>query len=337
MEIIASDLKKKLDKLNNLLTNKGLIEGSDLFHFDKESIFAFNGEAFIGVFFKNDLFGAVEGDTFYKLIDKYGTDEIIIEQQEESLIVKKGRSKSIFNFDTNIKCPLKLDIDTWKKLPDDFMDALNVCIYATGTDYTDMRTTCIHIKDDIVESTDTYRIMTYKMKKEIKDELFIPNEVLTYFNKSKPIQYSNWQNWVYYMDLDETIIAHRKISFEADYPDLQEKINCLNNFHKIELPQKLYDSLQRASIFLKEKFETDKFVLIKIYKNKLRVTSKGMTGKYSDVLKIDFDDNISFEINPKFLMDAMEKETQIEINDDVIKVICQQHTFVAVLESKKEE
>lgn len=337
MKIIASDLKKKLEKLNNLLTNKGLVEGSDLFHFDKEGIFAFNGEAFIGVYFESDLFGAVEGNTFYKLIDKYGTNEIIVQQENENLIVKKGKSKSTFEFNTDIECPINLDIGDWKKLPDDFIDALNICIYATGNDYTDMRTVCMHVKDNIVESTDTYRIMSYTMRKKIKDELFIPNEVLTYFNKSKPIYYSITENWIYYMDVDDTIIAHRRISFEESYPDLQEKINQLDDFHKIELPQTLYDSLEKASLFLKDKFDVDKYISIKVFKNRLRVLSKGTTGKYSDVLKVDFNDEISFEINPKFLMDAMEKETQVEINSDVIKVISKHCIFVAVLETSTNE
>lgn len=320
MEFIASDIKRQLDKLNSLLSNKGLVENSNRFVFDEEGIFAFDGETFVATIFPTELFGAVEGETFYKFIEKLGANKISIEEEENEIIIRKGRSESRFSFEKEVSCPLDLVIDEWKDLPSNFLEALNICSYTTGSDYTDMRTVCIHVKDNICESSDIYRITIFEMQGKIEDELFIPNDVLTFFNKSKPVRYCVRENWVYYEDIDGTIIAHRKPTFEKDYPDLRSKVMQLTDFHIIELPEKLYESLDKSSVFLEGKFEGDKFVTIICDDGKLALESKNIGKQYNDQMRVHFKDKIKFEINPVFLMQMMEKSNQVHVNEQVIKI-----------------
>lgn len=331
MEFIASDIKSQLDKLNALLSTKGLVENSDKFVFDKEGIFAFDGETFIATIFETDIAGAVEGETFYKLISKYGANKITIKIEGSEMVIIKGRSEARLAFDNEIECPIDLFVDDWKELPEDFIEAINIASYTTGKDYTDMRTVCIHLKEGVCESSDSYRITVFQMKEAIQDELFIPNDILTFFNRSKPIEYSLKENWVYYQDLDGTIIAHRLPTFEGKYPDLKEKISGLTDFHKIELPEKLYDSLDRAGIFLEGKFEGDKFVSITCEEGVLSLQSKNIGKAYKESMRIDFSNKVSFEINPAFLMQMMEKANVVEINDSIIKIQADKCLYVAAL------
>lgn len=331
MELIASDLKLQLDKLNALLSAKGLVEGANKFSFDEEGIYAFNGEVFIATIFPTDLYGAVEGDIFNKLINKLGANKIDIVKENEELVIKKGRSESRMAFDTDIKCPIDLSVNKWKSLPEDFIEAINVCSYTTGSDYTDMRTVCIHLKGDVCEASDVFRITIFKMKSAIKDELFIPNDILPFFNKSKPIKYCVVDNWTYFEDLDGTIIAHRQPTFEGKYPNLQEKISSLKDFHLVELPEKLYESLDKASIFLDGKFEGDKFVSITCNEGTLTLDSKATGRCYKDQMRINFKDHIKFDVNPTHLMQIMEKASIVHVNSSIIKIDNPNCTYVAAL------
>ena len=331
MKLIASDIKQQLDKLNTLLSTKGLVENSNKFTFDEVGIFAFDGETFVATVFETDMFGAVEGDVFYKLIGKYGANKIDIIVDKGELVISKGKSVARLAFDSDVECPLNLEIDNWKKLPDDFLEAVNIASHTTGTDYTDMRTVCIHLKDEICEATDAYRFSRFEMKSKIKDELFIPNDILPFFNRTKPIMYSVAENWVYYKDLDDTIIAHRLPTFESSYPDLKDNISKLKDFHKIDFPEKLYDSLDRASIFLDGKFDGDKFVSIDCEDGILTIASKNIGKEYKETMNIDFRDKISFQINPSFLMQIMEKSNSVEVNDSVIKIKTDNCLYVAAL------
>lgn len=331
MEFIASDIKQQLDRLNALLSGKGMVENSNKFVFDEEGIYAFNGDFFIATIFKTDLFGAVEGDIFFKLINKLGANKITIEVDKNDLVITKGRSEAKIAFDTEVKCPINLEIKGWKKLPEDFLEAVNICSYTTGSDYTDMRTVCIHVKDKYAESSDVYRITVFEMKSAIEDELFIPNEILPFFNKSKPVKYSISDNWIYYEDLDGTIIAHRQPSFDENYPDLQGKIASLGEFHEIELPEKLYESLDKSTIFLEGKFDGDKFVSIACEDGNLTLESKNIGKCYKDEMRISFKDKISFEVNPNFLMQIMEKKSIVHVNKAIIKIDTANCVYVAAL------
>lgn len=333
MEFIASDIKIQLDKINALLSQKGLVENSNKFIFDEEGIYAFNGETFIATVFETNIYGAVEGDVFYKLISKFGANKISIVIEGDEMVIVKGRSESRLAFDKETECPIDLSIENWKALPEDFFEVVNIASFTTGTDYTDMRTVCIHLKGNICESSDVYRISILEMKSEIQDEIFVPNDILPFFNKSKPIKYSVAENWVYYLDLNGTIIAHRLPTFENNYPDLREKVSGLTGFHKLELPEKLYDSLDRAGIFLDGKFEGDKFVSVSCIENILTLESKNIGKAYKESMRIDYADKVAFEVNPTFLMQMMEKTNEVEVNDSIIKIHSGNCLYVAALTS----
>ena len=320
MEVIASDLKQVLDNLNSVISTKGLVENCDKFVFNKDGIFAFNGETFVAVNFKNDLKGAVQGSTFYKIIDKHNTNKINIEIDGENLIVKKGKSKSLFPFDSDAKCPIPLKIKKWLDLPNNFLEAVNVCSYTTGKDYTDMRTVCIHVKGAVAESSDSFRMSVFKLENEIKDELFIPTDALKFFNKCKPIKYCKTKDWCYYQDLNGTIVCHRDISFSDAYPDLSSILAQEEGYYELELPEKLYDSLEKASVFLDGKVENDKFVSISSSGGKLKILSKGNGGQYSETLKVSFADKIKFDVHPNYMMSAIERNSTIQINENTIKI-----------------
>jgi len=348
MEFIANDIKQQLDKLTAVISAKGLIEDSDKIVFDREGMYAFNGEIFVAVLFKTPFFGSVEGSLFCRLISKYGSNKIDIEENGDKLVITKGRSEVEVPFDHEVNCPIDLTVDKWKKLPADFLECINLAAYTTGKDYSDMRTVCIHVVDNICESSDVMRISVIEAKNKIEDELFIPNDALTFFNKCKPVHYFVQNNWVYYEDLEGTMILHREITFDREYPKLKQMVESLTGMKEIELPEKLYDSLERASALFDKSSEGDRVVNFECKDNKLRlyVTAKNTGGaSYKDELRIDFDGELYFAINPAFMMQIMEKSNKVQVNDNAIKITTGNSTYVTCLmeappapkKSKKED
>jgi len=336
MEVIASDLKDVLDRLSNILTNKGIVEDANKFVFNNETIHVFDGETFIRANFKTDVSGAVEGQSFLKYIDKLGTAKITIAKDEGKINIKKGRSVASFVVEEDVSMPVEPDELPWKKAPGNLIQALTTCSYTCGQDYTDMRSVVIHVAGDFAESTDEERITRYKLNRSIKSEFFVPADIVPFLAKAKVVQYAKTDDWMFFENQNGDLICHRNITFGEPYEDLEKVVNECNEGNPIELPDKMYDAVEKAAIFQSDlKVESDRRVTIRCKGGKIRVESRGTHGNFLEILPCAIEGSFSFLINPAFLMQIMEKSNSIFFHQDYIRIQTEDHVFLTSLAAEQ--
>lgn len=332
MEIIASDLKEVLARLLNILTNKGLVENANKFIFSGDKIHVFDGQTFIQVNFKTEIFGSVEGDSFFKYIEKMGTAKIEMTQTEDKVNVKRGKSVASFVTEKDEDCPIVIDGVEWKKAPENFLAGLNACSYTCGEDYTDMRSVVIHVKNNFVESTDGERITRFTLSSKVRGELFIPKDLVSFLTKGKIVSYAQTEEWMFFKNQNSDLICHRCISLAEEYEDLGKVVEGCNEGEKLELPEKMYDSIEKAAIFQNDvKVESDKRITIRCKGEKLRIESNGSHGNFLEIINSNIQRNFAFSINPNFLMQIMEKSNQILFHEDYIRIEAEEYVFLTCL------
>lgn len=333
MEIIASDLKDVLNRLSGILTNKGIVENADRFIFNKETIHVFDGETFIQCQFQSGITGAVEGQSFYKYIEKMSTSKIELVQGEDCINVKKGRAVASFKIEDQNDAPIDMNKEvTWRKCPSNLVQALTACSYTCGKDFTDMRTVVVHIKGNIAESTDEERITRFTLDRKVKDEFFVPVDLINHLSRSKITQYTLSDDWIWFQNQNGDIICHRNIVFGEDYQNLEEVVDQCQEGKAIELPDKMYDAVEKAAIFQADlKIESDRKIIIRCKSGKIRVESHGTHGNFCEILSTDLEESFSFSINPAFLMQIMEKSNSIFFHSDYIRIESQDYVFLTTI------
>ncbi len=316
MKIVAHDLKEILTPLSRIVSSKETAENGDKFIFDGKKIYAFNGEIFACKKFETDFRCAVQAEAFFKLITKYDMNEIEITIEEDGFLhVKKGKSDSEFNIETEFECPISVSKVVWNELPEDFVNGITVCSYTTGNDFTEIRNVCVHVDKEVVESTDTKRITQYFLGSDVEDEMFIPKTLIKYIGQINPIEYSMNEDWLYFRNSSEVTMAFR-ITLVKDYYDLQDIIDSNLEGEEIQLPDKIVDALEKAEIFLTNQFEGDRFVKITTKKGQLIIEGKGIGGKHVSKMKVDFEGSVNFEINPRAMIEMMINGNTLILNED---------------------
>lgn len=332
MEIASKNLSEILGRLSGVLTNKGLVENSDKFVFNGDSIVVFNGETMICVEFDTGIKGAVQGASILKYLEKIGDVDIDIERVENSINIKKGRSVASFVVDDVDGMPLDISNIKWNKIPENFSKCIDACCPVCGNDFSDMRVVVMHVKDDYCESTDQQRLIRYQMTENIKDEFYIPVDLASFLTRVKVTHYSLDEEWIFFKNQQGDIICHRQISLADDYFDLGEIIAACNDGEEIQFPEKLYDSVEKASIFQNDiKIQTDRKITIRCKKGKIRIESNGMYGNYSEVIKTDIESDFQFVINPGFLTEIMEKSNKVCLSEESLRIDGDNYVFLTTL------
>lgn len=332
MEIIASDLKDVLSRLSVVLTNKGMVENADKFVFNKETVHVFDGQTFMVANFATGVEGGVEGSSLLKYIEKLSTNTVEINQVEQKISIKKGRSVASFVIENSSEFPVNLSEISWRKAPGNFIPAITACSYTCGQDYTDMRLVVVHIAGEYAESTDQERITRFKLDRPIKDELFIPANIVPYLSKAKIVKYALTEDWMFFENQAGDVICHRNVSLGEDYENLEQIVKNNSGGKPLELPDKMYDAVEKAAIFQNDiKIEADRRIAVRCKAGKIRIESNGTHGNFLEVIPCDIEESFCFTVNPAFLMQIMEKSNTVLFHDDFMKIENENYVFLTTL------
>lgn len=331
-EIIASDLKDVLSRLSSILTNKGLIENADKFVFNEKTIHVFNGETFIMANFETGVSGGVEGLSLLKYVEKLSTAKVFIEQGENKIDIKKGKSIASFVVEEMADVPVDLNEINWRKAPPNFIPALTACSYTCSQDYTDMRLVVVHVNGEYAESTDQERITRYKLDRRMKEELFIPAEIVPYLAKAKIVHYAKTEDWMLFENQTGDIICHRNVKLGEEYINLEEIVNKCSEGKTLELPDKMYDAVEKAAIFQQDiRIESDRKITVRCKGQKIRIESSGTHGNFLEILPCEIEENFLFTVNPAFLTQIMEKSNTVYFHSDYMRIETDDYVFLTTL------
>jgi len=300
---LIENLKKAMPGIES---GSATLQGADSFVFHNGKIYTYNDLISVVVPIESDellsegLEGSVKADEFFKIINKFSSDEMKLSVTEKGTwLIKCGKAKvemSLMDFDFESRFEnLSPDEDSWVDLNDEFISGIQVCkMNLNKTDFSG-----IYFEGKDIVSTDGNQLNFYTMKKtELPKFWLSDNSVgeLLKLNKLVAIQLSG--TWVHFKTEDGTIFSVKTLEF-AGYPyDKLKNIINSSSSKKAKIhakfPESLFTAIDRASSFSIDVLDYSA-VRLSISKDKIEVSSERSSGKYTEkvawdeVIENDFD------------------------------------------------
>jgi DNA polymerase III sliding clamp (beta) subunit (PCNA family) len=315
MLVNKSKLQEALGIVRPGLAKKEEVEQSTSFAFINGRVVTYDDDISISHPVEGiELEGAIESDKLYQLLTKIKPKkdqkedelEIDIEIEENEVIITSGKIKAGLSLQSEIKLPLTEEIEEkgkWKRLPDDFLKFVGMCIPSCGIQKTKPILTCVHVnKAGFVEASDGYRITHCDFPEGFPVNTFlIPSKSARLMLTLQPISIAEGKGWIHFKTTYGTILSCRL--FDDIFPDTAPYL--AGKGKQIVFPRSINDVLERANIFT----EYD-LVSISLQDKKLKINAKFNTGWFEEEVNAKYEDEpISFMINPGLLKGIL-KETQ---------------------------
>ena len=340
MKISRIELLEALEKVKPGLANKELIEQSTSFAFIGDRVVTYNDEISVShpVEGLENMKGAIKAKALYEFLARVKDEEIEIEQEENQVVIKAGRSKAGLVFEQEIRLPLEEvgEIGKWMKLPEDFVDALRLCFPACSDDMSRPILTCVNIRDDKVEASDSFQIIQYQLKNKMPADFLIPASSVKELIKYDIQEVSIGENWVHFRTSEGTIFSCRTV--EGEFPDVERFLDIEGE--EFTFPEDMRETLNRANVFAKKETHISTIPTVKVIaKNgELILSARNEYGWFEEKLKIQHEDvKFSFSIGIEFLISLFDKLKTCKISDNKIGFAGDSWKHVIAIMSEEEE
>lgn len=326
-------------------TGNSILEGADTFLFTDEGIYSYNDSIAVFTPEPTGLTGAVKSKDFYTLLQKLKEDIIKVVPKKDLIILKCGNTtakikmvnSSILEYVAN----LQIDLLEWKKLDDDFVNALSLCkLNISNSPFRG-----IYVEKDLMFATDEIRIASHilggKYDKFWLDDSIV-NELLKIPTPFKKI--SVVKGWVHFQSEDRSVFSC-KTNDAALYPIdelLRRKIDIAKQKGDPsgKLPVAFKESVDRVSV-LAEDLSGFSVINLTFTAQDLIVSSQKQTGSIKERIDWEEELNIKEDIQTSgdagFLMEAVNKSFDFYITnrDDSYFIVFTKDKFTLILSTIK--
>jgi hypothetical protein len=297
------------------LANKEIVEQSCSFVFDGDLVCTYNDEIAVSHPVPPGIAGAVRAEELYSLLTKLPDEEIQVQVTETELLIEGKRRKTGLALQSKILVPMGVlkSEKQWKPLPKGFDDALEFCRMSVGADMTKPLLTCLHVKDDVMESCDNFRLGRWTLGEPMRDELLLPGIAAEKLRSYNVTEYAATKEWAHFRNDKQAVFSVRL--FDGQYPDLT-KLLAKEGF-PLKLPSDLPGILGRAEVMM-EKIDGTAEVMLE--KGLIHVKTRSAVGWFEESARIQYDGgSVSFRIFPKFLREISGKLLQVEVCPGLLK------------------
>jgi DNA polymerase III sliding clamp (beta) subunit (PCNA family) len=340
MKISRAELLEALEKVKPGLANKELIEQSTSFAFIGDRVVTYNDEISVSHPVKGleNMRGAVKAKALYEFLSRVKSEEITIEQEENQIVIKAGRSKAGLIFEQEVRLPIEElgKIGKWQALPDNFLGALMLCYPACSSDMSRPILTCVNVRGNNVEASDSYQIIQYQLKKKVPGDFLIPASSVKELIKYDIQEISLGENWVHFRTPEGTIFSSRTV--EGEFPDVERFLGIEGD--EFTFPADMKEALNRANVFAKKEIDASTIptVKVKAKNGELILTAQNEYGWFEEKLKTEHKDaKFSFSIGIEFLISLFDKLKTCNISDKKIGFAGDSWKHVIAIMSEDEE
>ena len=329
--------KELLDALTVVkpgLSNKEIIEQANAFAFMDGKVVTYNDQISVSHPVEGlDIDGAIKAEELYQFLSKVKSEEIDISIEEEKVLMKAGRSKASFLMEAEIKLDLSAlhGKKKWKKIPDEFIPAIQFVSMATSNNASTPALTCVHVREDgKVEATDQYRASRTYGGLEL-DFLF-PSEFVAVVARLKPTKICLESSWVFFKTEAGTVLSCR--IFQAEYPNIDPLLSRWDNGQQtLHFPETIKEVVERAMVFSKREHIFDEVIHISIGKKKMEISSQSDYGEFSESIPMEYKgEPIEFKIRPHLFLDIIkEKDASVQIDDRFIYFASNEWQYITIL------
>ena len=319
-----------LDQLNQLkpgLAAKELIEQSTCFVFTGGRAYTYNAEIAVSIPTEiENIEGAVPAKELISLLQKSDNDDVDLEMTDAGLVIKSGRYKSTLTVQSEIRLPINeiQTPDKWQKLPEDFIEAVNVCLFSVSKDtLIKPQMNCIHCSVSYAESGSGHRLTRccYASEKMERD-ILIPENAATALCSFAPSHYATSNGWLHFR-CASTLFSCRTYA-EDSYPNLSQHFEeTESETTTFSFPEDMQSILDRANVFadIDKGTYSKNSVTVALSEKEMLVTTKGNSGFYEEAIPIQFSgEPMSFKISLFYLLEFLKRRSPISVMVDTKKM-----------------
>lgn len=342
MKISKETLKQALEIVKPGLANKEIIEQSTSFAFIDDKVVTYNDEICISHPVPDiGIKGVIKAEEMYNFLGKVKTEEITVTQEENEIVLKSGRAQVGFSISTTVKLPLEEEIketSEWSKIPTNLLTAISFAIPCVSKDMTNPKISCIHLnKKGIVEATDSYRIIHWKLKKKLPfNSVLIPAVSLKEVVKLAPNMVAKGNGWLHFKNEAGTQISCR--TFDETFVDTSPILKIIEKGIVFVFPDKMTEVLDRAVIFSKAQLKTsgEESISVSFDKKFLKVEAQSETAWFKERVAVKGKKEFSFSITPYLLKDILKQTQECTILDNLLKFEGEDWIYISSLRLKAE-
>ena len=332
--INREQLLATLEAVEAGVSKKDIVEQSSCFAFVGGEVLTYNDEVACRAAspFGDAIEGAVPAGKLLELLRKIPDDEVKVTATETELIIsRKGRKRSGLRMETTVLLPVDAieKPGKWKKLPDDFADAVKTVAGCASNDASKFYLTCLHVSPNgWVEACDNFQICRWATKLEVKKSLTLKAQSLRQAAMLGADQFSEGKDWVHFKGPSGVVLSCRR--YLEDYPDYTKWLAVKGS--KAELPKSIAEAAETASLFSMDNPEVN---LIRIYQKKsgeILVRGEGAFGWNEAPKPIKYDGPpLDFQISPVILADLVKRGNKCILSPNRLKLKTENYEYVTCL------
>ncbi len=345
MEVKREEVLRKLENAIVAVTTNAILEQSDTYVFKDGKLVTFDGEILTRQEspFDTEIEGSIIAGDFLKVLQRFPDETLQVRRHGGELIIKGRRRSAGIKMMADVLLPYE-DIPIpkkWREWPEGLRDALMQAITVCGKDETVPKTTHVHIAQDRVEASDSFRVLRIDIKTGLRHPILVHAMSLVnackYDLKKMSVSKGGWFHVATSDDMTMSLLC------SADEYYKVELIDRLLNVEgeEVTLPSNLPDILSRAEVMDTPNLSIggwDSKVTISLHDNVLRVTSRKEEGWFRETKKVRYDGpELTFSIHPTFLKELVGQTRKVIISNRQIKVDAGNIHFTAALEFNKGE
>lgn len=336
MKIEREHLLKILTVASLGLNKRETTAQSTFYVFDGEHLVTFNDEILTRCANPLEDVGkaAVPAEELHQMLAKFPDPEVTITLKKGQLRIKGKKREAAINVQKKIERPYK-DVPLpkkWREAPEKLSAVLLQAARCAGKDETRPMMMAVHMNEDRIEATDSYRLFRCDLETGFPRSVLIPAaslervgglvvEEVGYTKKGKET------TWLHLKMPEEHHVSIRCMS--GEFPNLIPMMK-MKDPHKVKLPANLDDIIARADIM--QESTSDALVHVSIAEGKLKLKAEKETGWYREEKRIDYDgEPLVFSVHPKFLEEVFSKKKTVLVAGKRMKLKVDEYTFVICL------
>lgn len=328
MKVKREQLLQVLDSVYPGVSQRDILEQSSCFIFRKGKVETFNDELYCcrKTGMDKTITGAVRADKLLEQLRKWLDEDIDVTSDGKHLLVAAGKKKMGLVLQAEIVLPLEhVERPTeWRKLPEDFGDAVSVVQQCASTDESVPTLTYVHIAPKWVEACDNFQACRWPMKTKLGQSMFVRRESIRHVGSMGATEWSETEGWLHFRSPNGLELSCRR--YIDDYPDLSPVLTVEGE--KAKLPKGLAEACDKAGVFSGENADMNN-VTIQLGAGKLIVRGEGASGWYSETRKADYHgESMTFSASPAVLADLVKRHTECTIGDGKLLVDAGSYQYV---------
>lgn len=333
MRINREEFLKQLESVLPGLSTKEVIEQSSCFIFKHKTVNTYNDEIACSQKSLLEIDGAVPAMPFISILRKLKEEELEINANDDNsqILIKAKQKRSGIIMEQDILLPIEA-VDKpkdWKKLPDNFADAIAIVQPCAGSNEAQFVMTCVHITKKWIEACDNHQVTRFRIKTDVDKSILIRKESLKHIVSLEMVEFSETKHWVHFRNSDGLMLSCRHWTDEYPSDDITQILKTSGK--TLNLPKGLKEAVEKAEIFSSENTEGSN-VIVNIKKGKFKITGKGISGWFTEVKKSKYDgDSLQFTIPPRLLVELVQRYNECEVSESRLKVKGGKFVYVTVL------